>query len=76
MTEFLSDYAYFKNSYEAFKSFSKLTPKIKKEMQDLIRQFNNWYAIEADKGSKEVKQLKSDYYNASLLLVSKKDKMK
>jgi len=32
MTEFLSDYAYFKRGYEAFKSFSKITPKIKKEM--------------------------------------------
>lgn len=76
MAEYLSNYNYFKNGYEAFKAFSKITPKIKKEMQDLIRQFNNWYVLEADKSDKLVKALKADYYNASLLLVDKKDKKK
>ena len=39
-------------------------------MKDFIRQFNNWYSMEADKEDITVKNLKDDYYKASLILTN------
>lgn len=70
----MNEYMYFKIGYENFCKVDKLTKKIKNEMKDLIRQFNTWYELGADKEDVNVKNLKSDYYKASLTVMGEKKK--
>lgn len=66
----MNEEIYFRVAYENFCKVKKVTPKIKNEMKDFIRQFNNWYSMEADKEDITVKNLKDDYYKASLILTN------